>query len=186
MKGRQLFPLSLVLLVLAAPCPAQSTRVALIDTSVFNDPQKGIRRLVNAVHLVDREFRQRHLKLSQMHDLMTMHPGGTAYAGPIPTDPKPMTRERRKQLKQQAEEMRRIFELEREEYQSAYNKRLEEVTAPIYGDINKSLEAFASARGITMLIDASNLACPIGCQVESAADINITSEFIAEYNHLHP
>jgi hypothetical protein len=186
MKGRQLFPLTLVLLVLAAPCPAQSTRVALIDTSAFDDLNNGIRRLANAVHLVDREFRQRQLKLSKMLELMRRHPGGAGFVGPIPTDPKPMTRERRKKLKEEAEEMWRAFELERKEYQSAYNKRLEEVTTPISKDILMSLEAFAKARGITMLIDASNLNCPIGCQVESAADINITREFIAEYNRLHP
>ena len=186
MKGRQLFPLTLLVLILAAPCPAQSTRVALIDTSIFNDLTNGIRRLAQAVHLVDREFRQRQLKLSKMLELMTLNPGGTGYSGPIPTDPRPMTRERRKKLKEEAEELRRSFELERKEYQSAYNERLEEVTTPIYRDILMSLEAFAKARGITMLIDASNLACPIGCQVESAADINITREFIAEYNRLHP
>lgn len=185
-KGRQLFPLTLLLLVLAAPCAAQSTRVALIDTSAFDDLNNGIRRLANAVHLVDREFRQRHLKLSQMMELMARHPDGTGYAGPIPTDPRPMTRERKKQIKELAAEIRRSFELERKEYQRAYNERLEEVKTPIYRDILVSLEAFAKARGITMLIDASNLACPIGCQIESAADINITREFIAEYNRLHP
>lgn len=185
-KGRQRFSLTLVLMVLAVPCRAQSTRVALIDTSAFNDLDNGIKRLAQAVHLVDREFQQRQLKLSKMLELMTRNPGGTGYAGPIPTDPTPMTRERRKKLKEDAEELQRLFELERKEYQSAYNQRMEEVRVPIYRDINKSLEAFAGARGITMLIDASNLNCPIGCQIESAADINITGEFIAEFNRLYP
>ena len=186
MKGRQLLPLSLLLLVLAAPCLAQSTRVALIDTGAFTDPKKGITHLVNALSLVDREFEQRHARMLELHNLLLRQPDGSGFVGPIPTDPRPMTRERRKQLKEEAEKMRRSFEWERKELQRAYDKRLEEVRIPISEDILRSLEAFAKARGITMLIDVNNLSCPIGCQIESAADINITGEFIAEYNRLHP
>lgn len=186
MKGKQLLPLVPLLLVLAAPCPAQPTRVALIDTRAFTDPGNGITRLVNALSLVDREFEQRHARMLELHNLLLTQPEGSGFVGPIPTDPRPMTPERRKKLKEEAEKMRRSFEWERKELQRAYDKRLEEVRIPIYEDILRSLEAFAKARGITLLVDVNSLSCPISCQIESAADINITREFIAEYNRLHP
>jgi hypothetical protein len=185
-KGTRLLPLSFLLLVLAAPCPAQTTRVALIDTNAFTDPKHGITRLVNALSLVEKEFEKRHAKMLELHNLLLRQPSGPGFMGPIPTDPRPMTPERRKQLKEDAEKMRRSFEWEQKELQRAYDKRREEVRIPIFEDILRSLEAFAKARGITLLIDVNNLSCPISCQIESAADINITREFIAAYNRLHP
>ena len=82
--------------------------------------------------------------------------------------------------------MQREFEREQQEVQRAYSNRLKEVAAPVYEDIRSSLKAFAESRGITILIDAGSLSCPIGCDVEAAADLNITRAFIAEYNRLHP
>jgi hypothetical protein len=185
-KGTQLLPLTLLLLILAAPCPAQSTRVALIDTFAFTDPKNGITRLVKALSLVKKEFEERHARMRELQTWLLRQPAGPGFVGPIPTDPRPMTPERRKQLKEDTEKLRRSFEWEQKELWRAYGKRREEVSIPISEDILRSLEAFTKARGITLLIDVNNLPCPISCQIESAADINITREFIAEYNRLHP
>ena len=176
----------LVLLAVASPCFAQSSKVAFVDTSAFGDPQKGITRLVHAVELVEGEFALRRAELVEMHERLQKQMQEFAFAGPIPTDPRPMTPERRKQSREKAEVMRREFERKQEEVQRAYSNRLKEVAAPVYEDIRRSLKAFAESRGITILIDASSLSCPIGCDVESAADLNITTAFIAEYNRLHP
>ena len=76
--------------------------------------------------------------------------------------------------------MQREFEREQEAVQRDYSTRLNEIAAPVYEDIRRSLKAVAESRGITILIDAGSMSCPIGCNVESAADLNITRAFIAE------
>ena len=79
--------------------------------------------------------------------------------------------------------MRRLVAQKQEEAQRVYSRRINDVTAPINEDIRKSLQAFAKARGIIMLLDASKLACLMGCNGESGS-IDVTHEFIAEYNRL--
>jgi hypothetical protein len=63
---------------------------------------------------------------------------------------------------------------------------MEEVTTPIHEEIRRNLETFVEARGITVLLDASKMACLVGCDRESTAAIDVTQEFIAEYNRLNP
>ena len=186
MKIKRFIPLMLALSALASPCFAQSSKVAFIDTSVFGDPQHGINSLVRAIEHVEGEFAQRRSELAEMQMRLQRQLQEFSFVGPIPTDPRPMTRERRKEAKERAETMRLEFEQKQEEMQRAYSNRLREATAQIYEDIRRSLKAFAEARGIKILIDAGNMSCPIGCDVESAADLNITRDFIAEYNRLHP
>ncbi len=87
-------------------------------------------------------------------------------------------------MKAEAEKLRGLVAQKEEETQHVYGRRIKEITAPINEDIRKSLEAFAKARGILMLLDASKLACFVGCDQESTAAIDVTQEFIAEYNRL--
>lgn len=182
MKVEQVIFVPLLLLVLATSCPAQE--VAVIDTNIFGYTRKGITRLVKAMESVDREFEPRRAELLQMHERLQKQLEKFSFAGPIPTDPEPMTPERRRRTKAEAEEMRRLVAQKEEETQRVYSRRIREVTAPINDDIRKSLEAFAKARGIMMLLDASKLACLVGCDRESTAAIDVTQEFIAEYNRL--
>ena len=72
------------------------------------------------------------------------------------------------------------------EMQTAYNQRSEEAAAPILKDIRRSLELFSQSRGITVLLDTSKSACLVGCDRESTVAIDVTQEFIAEYNRLNP
>jgi Skp family chaperone for outer membrane proteins len=177
--------LILILIVLAAPAFAQSGRIAFVDTSIFNDPDRGIKRLVNAVRSVDQEFAPHRAEFLDMQRRLQKQFGMFSFSGPIPTDPRPMTPERRKELKEQAEEMKRDFERKQKEVSNAYNERMNEIAAPIYEDIQKSLELFAKKRKITMLLDASKSTCCAGdCSTMSKLDI--TEEFIAEYNRLNP
>jgi Skp family chaperone for outer membrane proteins len=186
MKVKQLILSSFVLLMLTGAVFAQSDKIALVETNAFSHPQTGIARLIKAIESVDREFEPRRLELSQIYSRMTKIIEQYSYTGHIPTDPRPMTPERRKELKAQAETMQRSFKRKEAEFQLAHSKRTEEVTAPILQDIRRSLESFAKLRGITLLLDASKMACVVGCDKQATAKIDITQEFIAEYNRLNP
>jgi Skp family chaperone for outer membrane proteins len=187
MKAKLTFALlPILMMMLAATCLAQEGRVATVDTAAFSDPQRGITRLVKAVQKIDREFDPRRAESVLIQQRLNDQLKKLSFSGPIPTDPEPMTRKRRQQLEAQAEEMRRLVARKQHEAQRAYSKRMEEVTTPIHEEIRRNLETFVEARGITVLLDASKMACLVGCDRESTAAIDVTQEFIAEYNRLNP
>lgn len=117
MKAKQLINLTLTLLVLTSPVLAQSGKVAVIDTNAFIQPKKGITRIIRAMESIEREFEPRRAELSDMHERLAGEMEKFSFAGPIPTDPKPMTPERRKELKEKAEAMRCAIEQREAEMQ---------------------------------------------------------------------
>ena len=185
MRTTRVIFLLLLWLTLPAECPAQD-KVAIIDTSIFYSPQRGITRLVKAEAGVRREFEPRRAELLEMHERFVAHLKKFSFTGPIPTDPAPMTPERKRRIKSEAEEMRRFIERQQEAAQRAYSQRIKEITTPIDEDIRRSLKEFAKARGIAVVLAASGVSCLIGCDDGSAASVDVTREFIAAYNRLNP
>lgn len=184
MKAQRLLNLTLALLVLSIPVFAQPGKVAIVDTNAFTHPQKGITRLIKAAESVEQEFVPRWTELAGMYERLQKEIEKFSYAGPIPTDPQPMTPEQRRKLKDAADAIQRSIEQREAEMQFAFSKRTKEVTAPIHQDIRSHLQSFARERGITVLIDANKSACLVGCDGKDAIDV--TQEFIAAYNRLNP
>src|SRR5687767_2070122 len=140
---RQVVSLFLVLIALAAQAFAQSGRIAFVDTLAFSHPVSGITRLVRAHAIVEREFAPRRAELIELYNRLQQQQRKFSFFGPIPTDPEPMTPERRKELRSQAETLKLDFERKQNEIESAHDARSKEITAPIYEDIRNSLESFA-------------------------------------------
>jgi outer membrane protein len=153
------------------------SKIALINTDFFADEKQGIGRLVNAVKKVDAEFTPRRNELVTLKtnmDKLTADIQATANVA----DPKTL-----QQKSDQLEAMKREYQRKGEDAQAAYNKRLQESVGPLYEDIGKSLDAFAKARGITLLLDAAK----IGPAILAATDaMDVTRAFIAEYNSKNP
>ena len=85
---------------------------------------------------------------------------------------------------QQAEEANRLevqIKRKAEDAQSSYQKESLAVLEPLQKDIGTALTAYAQSKGITLLIDANRV--PI---VYAASSVDITKEFIADYNRTHP
>ncbi len=156
------------------------SKVALINTDAFGDEKAGIVRIVSAAKRVDGEFQPRRtelqqlqLKLSQLNDEIAKQQA----AGSI-VDPKSL------QMKiDERDRLQRDGQRKQEDAQAAYQKRMQEVLDPIYNDLGKALDAFAKARGITLLLDSSK----IGPAILTAADaMDVTRAFIAEFNSKYP
>jgi len=182
---KQTFLLLLATLLLAAPCPAQTVKIAFVDTDAFSNPYQGIKRLVRAVQSVEKEFAPRLTKLQEEQWRRQQQVEQIPFVGPIPVDPRPMTPERKRYVREQNEKMKHEFERERQELQDAYNKRMREVLSPIQEDITKSLESFAKQRGITLLLDSSRTSCYSG-DCRSIIKLDVTGEFVSQYNRLNP
>lgn len=73
----------------------------------------------------------------------------------------------------------------REDYNQLGQRRLAEVTQPVYEKVGKFLETYCQQRGIVMLLEggASQQA---GILVFAAQTTNITDDFIKEYNKANP
>lgn len=184
MKVKPFLNLTLALLTLSIPVFAQSGKIAIVDTSAFTHPEKGITRLVRARERVEQEFVPRWAEIAALYERMQKEIEKYSFAGPIPTNPQPMTPEERRKLKDTADAIQRSIEQREAAMQLALGKRTKEATAPIHQDIRSHLEAFARERGITVLIDANKSACLVGCDGKEAIDV--TEEFIIAYNRLNP
>ena len=84
----------------------------------------------------------------------------------------------------QTEEANRLeVEIKRkaEDAQAGYQKDSLAALEPLQKDIGTALTAYAQSKGITLLIDANRV--PI---VYAASQVDITKDFIADYNRTHP
>ena len=83
--------------------------------------------------------------------------------------------------KRSAAQLTTEFKRKGEDAEAAYGKRRQDIFLPLQQDIGKALEAFAKARGITVIVDGSQV--PV---VYAADNIDITRAFIAEFNSKNP
>jgi outer membrane protein len=165
-----------------APTAAPQTSVAVPDSKMamiyseaFLDPKTGIARFNALLTTLNREFTPRQTELDQLNQkvaALTKEISDTQNVA----DPKTI-----QQKQEQVETMKREYQRKGEDAQAAYNKRRQEIFAPLQEDIGKALEAFAKARGITVIVDGSQV--PV---LYAAESIDITRAFIADFNSKNP
>jgi Skp family chaperone for outer membrane proteins len=172
----------------AAAAPSASVaiadaKLALIDTSEFSNDKTGITKFVNAVKGVNREFEPRQNELKGLRD---RYQALVDEINKLSSGANPALPATAVQTKvDQAEGMKKDIERKAEDANAAYNKRLNEVLGPIYQDIAKSIDAFAKARGISIVLDSGKLQ-DAGVILVANPSVDITSAFIADYNSKNP
>lgn len=151
------------------------SKMAMIYSDAFLDPKTGIARYNSLLTTLNREFQPRQAELQGMQTRMqTLNKeieDTQAVAAPD------AIRQKRDQLAQ----LNTDFKRKGEDAEAAYNKRRQEIFGPLQQDIGKALEAFAKARGITVIVDGSQV--PV---VYAAEAIDITRAFITEFNSKNP
>ena len=205
--NRHLFPLSaLMVLALAIttsaqrpaanPAPAQPTptpapaapatvalpmsKMALIYTDLFLDQKNGIGKFNNALTKLNGEFQntkneitalqQRAQTLEDEINKLRSAPEGT------PID------QRSLQTKiDQLEQLKKDIQRKAEDAQAAYTRRRQEIFGPLQEEVGKALEAFAKARGITVILDGTQV--PLLYASES---MDISRAFITDFNSKNP
>ena len=167
-----------------APAPATSGAVtvaegkfAIIDTEAFADTKDGIQRLVAAFQTVEREFKPRRDEITTLktrYDALVKEIDATkavAAAAALQTKA------------DQASQLEIEIKRKQEDGQKALDKRVQELTGPVYQDIGNALQAYAKARGLSVVFDVSKMQ---GVLMVVDGGIDITSAFIAEYNQRNP
>ena len=156
------------------PAPAP-TNVAIIDSSAFSDDKAGISRVMAAMQQIETKFQPLRTEIRGMRErLNTMR--SDIQKKRMVQDPKLTA--------QQTDDADRLeVEIKRkaEDAQASYQRESLAVLDPLQKDIGTALTAYAQSRGINLLIDANRV--PI---VYAAASLDITKDFIADYNRTHP
>ncbi|HSE34365.1 MAG TPA: OmpH family outer membrane protein [Pyrinomonadaceae bacterium] len=164
----------------AASGQMPTAKMAVIYTDMFLDAKTGIAKFTTLVNKLNGEFQKIKDEITAMQQRATAleteinklrdAPAGT------PID------QRSLQAKiDQLEQLKKDTQRKAEDAQAAYNRRRQELFAPLQDEIGKALEAFAKARGITAIIDAAQV--PL---LYAAENIDITRAFIAEFNSKNP
>ncbi|PYS79709.1 MAG: hypothetical protein DMF67_04680 [Acidobacteria bacterium] len=153
-------------------------RFAVVDTDAFTDQKQGIRRLVAAFQTVEREFKPRRDELQQMQTRYE------ALAKQIQDTQKVADQKALASLADQAETLKSDIEQKQTAGQKALDKRVKELTEPIYQDIGNALQAFARGRGISVVFDISKMQGVV--MLVNPAGVDITDAFIADYNQRNP
>jgi Skp family chaperone for outer membrane proteins len=149
--------------------------MAMIYSDAFLDPKNGIARFNTLLTSLNREFEPRRTELQGLQTRITTLTKEIEDTQNV-ADPNAI-RQKRDQLAQLSTEFKR----KGEDAEAEYNKRRQVIFTPLQQDIGKALEAFAKARGITVIVDASQV--PL---VYAADNIDITRAFIADFNSKNP
>lgn len=154
-------------------------KVALVFSVAFQDPKLGIAKFTVLLNKLNSEFQKTQddlnvtaQKINQLQEeIKKLQAGGTA-ATPAQIQAKI----------EQLDLMKKDYQRRGEDGQAAYQRRRQEIFTPLQDDVGKALDVYAKARGITLLID--------GSQVEgilfAAESIDITKAFISDYNLKNP
>jgi len=91
----------------------------------------------------------------------------------------------RTQWAEEAVEKEKSLTRKKEDYSAMGQKRLAEVTQPIYDKVGKFLESYCQQRGIVMVLEGG-AAQQAGILLFAAQATDITDDFIKEYNKANP
>lgn len=181
---------SLLLFVVLAVCAtarAQGTpgaaqvpsgKIAVVYSRAFQDPKTGISRYAATIGKLDAEFKplqdelnQTAQRLKTLQDEIRKMQQGTTPATPQQIQAKI----------DQFDDQKKAYDRKGEDAKNNYGRRRATLMEPLQADVEKALGAFAVARGITMVLDGSQI--PL---VYASDNIDITRAFIADYNAKNP
>ena len=91
----------------------------------------------------------------------------------------------RAQWVDEATEREKTLNRKKEDYNALGQRRLVEVTGPIYEKVNKFFEGYCQQRGIVMVLEGG-AAQQAGILLFAAQATDITDDFIKEYNKANP
>ena len=156
------------------------SKMAVIYTDLFLDPKTGIAKFNSVLNKLNGEFAAVKNEINQMQtrgqqledevNKLQNAPAGT-----------PIDRGALQTKIDQLEQLKKDIQRKGEDAQASYNRRRNELFAPVQDEVGKALEAFAKARGINVIIDAASV--PL---LYAAESIDITRAFIADFNSKNP
>ena len=156
------------------PAPAP-TNVAIIDSSAFTDDKAGIARVMSAMQQIETKFQPLRTELRGMRERLATMRSDLQKKSQV-QDPK-LTAQQTDAANQLEVDIKR----KAEDAQTSYQRESLAALDPLQKEIGTALTTYAQSKGITLLIDVNRV--PI---VYAASSLDITKDFIADYNRTHP
>ena len=155
--------------------PAAANLFAVIDSGAFSDDKTGISRVIAAMNGVDQKVEPLRKEISNMQNQLN------ALQADIQKKQATESPAVLARMADQAKSLELQIKRKTEDGQSQFQREITAALNPLQADITNSLNAFAQSRGILMIIDSNRV--PV---IYVHATIDITKDFIAEYNRTHP
>lgn len=150
------------------------SKVAVIYSEAFQDEKNGIARFIVLVTKLNAEFQTVQNDLNQTAQKLKQLQADISKSTSLPPA---QVQAKIDQLDQQKKDYQRRGE----DARASFQRRRQELLAPLQEDIGNALDAYAKAHGITMIIDGSQV--PL---VYASDSIDITRAFISDYNIKNP
>lgn len=156
---------------------SQGTRIAIIYTDFFYDPNNGISRVLNAIKSLDQQFQPRKTEMQRLRQRIEQLTNETS--GPAPDVTSMAVESKRDEL----EHLKKESQRKAEDFQTEYSKRMRNTLNPIFEDLDKAIKSFAQQRGIDLILDGSKMDDALLYMSES---VDLTHAFVMEFNRTNP
>jgi len=153
------------------------SKIAVIFSADFQDPKNGIARFTAAVTKLNAEFQKTQDDLSQTAQRLRQQQEEITKLQQSPTATPAQIQARIDALDQ----LKKDYQRRGEDAQTAYQRRRVELLSPLQEEVGKALDVFARSRGISIVLDGSQISI-----LYAADNIDITKAFIADYNSKNP
>ncbi len=151
-------------------------KLAYINTAAFSN---GIGELKVKLDALNGEFEPKKKEVQGDEDYLNN------LKNKIQTQGSTVSVQVRTQWVEEATEKEKLLTRKKEDYNAMGQKRLAEVTQPIYDKVGKFLESYCQQRGIVMVLEGG-AAQQAGILLFAAQATDITDDFIKEYNKANP
>ncbi len=149
--------------------------VGVINSAMFSHDKEGILRVVSAMNQVEQKFEPLRKEINTMRDRLGQMQSDITKKAPA-QDPKITA-----QQTDQAAQLELQIKRKAEDAQADFQRQLNAALQPLQADINTALNTYAQSKGIMLIMDSSRVP-----MIYVHASIDITKDFIAEYNRTHP
>ncbi len=157
---------------------AQTLKIAILDSRLFTT-ENGIQQLLQQMRQTDESFRDRLAALQKLQQQIQ------SLQRELQTQWANLTPQAREQKQDELEELQSRYQRENEDFQRDYERAMRRATDPIRERIFTFLASYAQARQIQLVLDHAVLS-QAGAISYFDPSLDITREFIAEYNRAHP
>jgi len=154
---------------------AGAPNIAVIDSSAFSDEKNCIARVMVAMKQIELKFQPLRNELRGMRDRLNTMRADLQKKQAI-QDAKTTA-----QQAEAADQLDLQIKRKAEDAQASYQRESLALLEPLQKDIGDALNTYAQQKGISLLLDINRV--PV---VYAANSLDITKDFIADYNRTHP
>ncbi len=164
----------------AAAAPGGGTgaegKVAYVNTAMF---RQGINELKARLDVVFAEFDPKKKEIQSLEEELNN------LKNRVQTQGSTVSPQVRNQWAEEAADKEKTLKRKAEDYEQMGQKRVAEVSQPVYEKIGKILEGYCQQRGIVLVMEGG-AAQQAGVLIYAAPATDITNDFMAEYNKANP